>query len=149
MYIIRSIKHYCARAGSVRALSIFREWAKNSLHFLNSYKISNPFFPKFKFSQKLLHKNAIKKTGESFFKLYDTKVGIFPQKCGDFEKFLSGDFVAIFFHRCGDFALKRPGHTGTNQKQKELKLEWRNKFYTNLKANSTFFYELIKFITLT
>ena len=44
------------------------------------------------FSKKLLHKNAIKQTGGSFFKLCDTRVRIFCQKCGDFEKC----WVAIF-----------------------------------------------------
>ena len=35
----------------------------------------------------------------------------FFQKCGDFEEFLSGDFVAIFDYRSGDFEPKWPGNT--------------------------------------
>ena len=34
------------------------------------------------------------------------KCGDFFQKCGDFEEFLSGDFVAIFDYRSGDFEPK-------------------------------------------
>ena len=53
----------------------------------------------------------------SFFNIVWHKSGDLCQKCGDFQKFLSGDFVAIFESRGGDFALKRPGHTGQERSQ--------------------------------
>ena len=40
-----------------------------------------------------------------FKKIYP-KCGDFSHKCGDFEEFLSGDFVAIFDNRSGDFEPK-------------------------------------------
>ena len=55
-----------------------------------------------------MHKNAIKKTGGSFF---DTKVGIFYKNVANLRNILEWRFVAIFDSRGGDFVLKLSGHT--------------------------------------
>ena len=55
-----------------------------------------------------MHKNAIKKTGGSFF---DTKVGIFYKNVAILRNILEWRFVAIFDSRGGDFVLKLSGHT--------------------------------------
>ena len=59
----------------------------------------------------MLHKNAIKKTGGSFF---DTKVGIFYKNVAILRNILEWRFVAIFDSRGGDFVLKLSGHTAVN-----------------------------------
>ena len=58
-----------------------------------------------------MHKNAIKKTGGSFF---DTKVGIFYKNVANLRNILEWRFVAIFDSRGGDFVLKHSGHTANS-----------------------------------